>query len=67
MSNLPEKEVYISELKAAGFTDIQVCYFANISSCSCCCFLFAILFVNDRELFIMHQSIPAVPIPPPPG
>ena len=27
MSNLPEKEVYISQLKAAGFTDIQVCQF----------------------------------------
>ena len=26
MSNLPEKDVYISQLKAAGFTDIQVCY-----------------------------------------
>ena len=25
MSNLPEKQVYITQLKAAGFTDIQVC------------------------------------------
>ena len=27
MSNLPEKDVYISQLEAAGFTDIQVCHF----------------------------------------
>lgn len=27
MSNLPEQNVYISQLKAAGFTNIQVCQF----------------------------------------
>ena len=25
MSNLPERDAYISQLKAAGFTDVQVC------------------------------------------
>ena len=31
MSNLPEKDVYLSQLKAAGFTDIQVCKIFNAS------------------------------------
>ena len=31
MSNLPEKDVYISQLKAAGFTDIQVWKIFNAS------------------------------------
>ena len=30
MSDLPEKDAYISQLKAAGFTDIKVCQFVGI-------------------------------------
>lgn len=45
MDNLPEKEVYISQLKAAGFTDIQVCKFIKPSCFPCCP-----LFVNETFL-----------------
>ena len=31
MINLPEEDLYIRQLEAAGFTDIQVCHLVLIS------------------------------------